>query len=117
MSSRIGLDLVSNNGRVSDSIVVRTTELRAISGRQLGLWTVTAPCVRSYVQISSPLIRRVTQVDTHFVKDLEFEPRVLSQFDFQLDTDAILQAVDALDFYELKGPSTCTLAYILAYSK
>jgi len=54
-------------------------------------------------QVSSPLIRRVTQVDTRFVKELEFEPRVAADFDFQLDTDAVLHAIGHLDFFELKG--------------
>jgi len=54
-------------------------------------------------QVSSPLIRRVTQVDTRFIKELEFEPRVAAEFDFQLDSDAVLQAIHAMDFFELKG--------------
>jgi len=56
-------------------------------------------------QVSSPLIRRVTQVDTRFIKELEFEPRVASEFDFQLDSDAVLEAIHAMDFFELKGMS------------
>ena len=66
--------------------------------------TVTAAGVRCMCgQVSSPLIRRVTQVDTHFIKELEFEPRVASEFDFQLDCDTVLQAIHAMDFFELKG--------------
>jgi len=68
-------------------------------------------CARVCVQVSSPLIRRVTQVDTHFVKDLEFEPRVAAEFDFQLDCDSVLQAIHALDFFELKG--SCVRAAIV----
>jgi len=49
------------------------------------------------------LIRRVTKVDTQFIKDLEFEPRVAAEFDFQLDSDTVLQAIHAMDFFELKG--------------
>jgi len=60
-------------------------------------------CVRLCDQVSSPLIRRVTQVDTQFIKEIEFEPRVASEFDFQLDSDAVLQAIHAMDFFELKG--------------
>jgi len=62
--------------------------------------------------VSSPLIRRVTQVDTQFIKELEFEPRVAAEFDFQLDSDAVLRAIHDMDFFELKGTSlryTCTL--------
>jgi len=62
-------------------------------------------CANMCIQVSSPLIRRVTQVDTHFVKELEFEPRVASEFDFQLDCDAVLQGIHAMDFFELKGAS------------
>ena len=54
-------------------------------------------------QVSSPLIRRVTKVDTQFIKELEFEPRVAAEFDFQLDSDNVLQAIHAMDFFELKG--------------
>jgi len=61
-------------------------------------------CVRVvFGQVSSPLIRRVTQVDTHFIKELEFEPRVAAEFDFQLDSDAVVQSIHAMDFFELKG--------------
>ena len=49
------------------------------------------------------MIRRVTQVDTHFIKELEFEPRVAAEFDFQLDSDAVVQSIHAMDFFELKG--------------
>ena len=59
--------------------------------------------VRAPVQVSSPLIRRVTQVDTRFIKQLEFEPRVAAEFDFHVDSEPVLQAIDQLDFYELKG--------------
>jgi len=57
-------------------------------------------------QVSSPLIRRVTQVDTRFIKELEFEPRVAAEFDFQLDSDAVLRAINDLDFFELKGTAS-----------
>jgi len=52
------------------------------------------------------LIRRVTQVDTRFIKELEFEPRVAAEFDFQIDSDAVLHAINDLDFFELKGTAS-----------
>ena len=67
-----------------------------------------------YGQVSSPLIRRVTQVDTRFIKELEFEPRVASEFDFQLDCDSVLQAIHAMDFFELKGTSHIAYLYPLS---
>ena len=60
-------------------------------------------CFVFRVQISSPLIKRVAQVDSGFVKDVEFEPRAAPEFEMQLDREPVLSAIQSMNFLEMKG--------------
>ncbi len=55
------------------------------------------------MQVSSPLISRVSGIDVSFNKEMELEPRVSPDFELSLDNNSVLHSIQTLNFFQMKG--------------
>jgi hypothetical protein len=68
-------------------------------------------------QVSNSLLGRVGSAERSFNKDMEFEARVSSDFELSLDYETVLNAIEALNFLQMKGasPSHCLIIPLLQF--
>ncbi|ESO09821.1 hypothetical protein HELRODRAFT_117052 [Helobdella robusta] len=58
----------------------------------------------SFLQISSSLLNKVSEVDANFVKEVEFEPRETAEFEYRIDSSRVLRAIESLELVQMKAP-------------
>nr|XP_002741117.1 PREDICTED: E3 ubiquitin-protein ligase TRIM9-like [Saccoglossus kowalevskii] len=58
----------------------------------------------SFLLVANSLLKRVQSMEKSWKKEMLLEHRVVSEFDLTLDNTAVLQAIDLLNFIQMKAP-------------